>query len=198
MAHLLRHIKSFRLTFHAENKILSEASTNTRSLCLIQDFSIMYYETYKPVLKNGFTYQAFAQKDVVLPGFNILLPALNNSNKRRCRTKYGSGLLHRSPVFFTGSGTFYKSLLRGCRCVEDHLHPQKSVILKKAHRGKPLKNLIKHVMLRKAFRDSFGSICYRFFRSIPSGVCLRMTDRQILPEYPFGGVRQNDRSDVSP
>jgi len=33
----------------------------------------------------------------------------------------------------------------------------------------------------------------RFFRSIPSGVCVRMTDRWILPEYPFGGLRQNDR-----
>jgi len=49
----------------------------------------MYYETYKPMLNNGFTYQVIAQKDVVLPGFNIPLTSLNNSNKRRCRNKYG-------------------------------------------------------------------------------------------------------------
>gem|GEM_PF-7063694 len=32
----------------------------------------------------------------------------------------------------------------------------------------------------------------RFFLSIPSGDYLRMTDRWILPKYPFGGLRQND------
>ena len=56
---------------------------------LYRDLSIMYYETYKPMLKNGFTYQAFDRKDVVLPGFNIPLVPLNNSNKRRCRIKSG-------------------------------------------------------------------------------------------------------------
>ena len=39
----------------------------------------MYYETYKPMLKNGFNYQAFAQKDVVLPGFDIPLLPLNKT-----------------------------------------------------------------------------------------------------------------------
>jgi len=41
------------------------------------------------MLKYGFAYQAFAQKDVGLPGFNIPIAPLNNSNKRRCRNKYG-------------------------------------------------------------------------------------------------------------
>jgi len=65
----------------------------------------MYYETYKPMLKNGFTYQAFAQKDVILPGFNIPLASLNNLNKRRCRNKYGmtaflSFLMEKSWLFY--------------------------------------------------------------------------------------------------
>jgi len=61
------------------------------------------------------------------------------------------------------------------------LHRLRNVLLiPSAGAGVSKTTCTRSVMLRKAFRESLGSIYTRFFRSIPSGACLRMTDSVTL------------------